>query len=479
MAKPVPITAGIYLGADSSVRIRYPRNMIPIPGQEGVADGHLRPGEGITSFGTGPGADRAGLVWSGTGNDVHYRVMGTKLVTVSSAGVVTAVPSGAGDVGSSGFARMDFGFSLLGVLSGGFLWYWDKTTLAKVTDPNIPASLTDMAWLDSYFIVTDGTNIAVSDIATPTTFNAAKFATTDRPDPVQCLHKVVGKLHVVSRHYIDVFRNAGGSGFPFERVDTAVIPKGAIGRGAACVFNDVLAFVGSGFKEAPSVYLGRNGATERIATTEIDTLLQEYTQTELAAITMDSIFDRGSQLLFVHLPDRSVVYDRIASLKAEQPMWHTRTSGVGDSGQYRARNIVYANGQWIVGDTQPGSAALGVFSKTDMQQYGLPITWDVYTLLLRNAGAGAVMNFIELLAGTGAVAAGTDPMIAASYSQDGGRTFTQNEYIRAGEAGEFMKRLIWYKQGMWQTNRIYKFSGDSGCRMSILSIDPNIDPLRY
>jgi hypothetical protein len=322
-----------------------------------------------------------------------------------------------------------------------------------------------MKWLDGYWIVTDGTNIAVSDIATPTTFNALKFGKTDRPDPVQCILSArVNELIVVSRHYIDFFKNQGGAGFPFQRATSAAINKGAIGRGAACIFGDAVAFVGSGINqgkgEAPSVYLGLNARAIPIATTEIDNLLLEYTSEELATVTVEAMVDRGSQFLFVHLPDRTAVYDAIASAKAQQPMWHIRTSGLDEFGQYRARNITRAN-------------AIGVFSTTDSQHYGEPTRWEVYTLMFRAPGRTVTMASLELLALTGVVTSGTDPRIATSYSHDG-VNFSQERFIHSGQRGDRAKRLIWFRQGTWRNFRVQRIRGDSGSRLSILALDAEL-----
>jgi len=57
-----------------------------------------------------------------------------------------------------------------------------------------------------------------------------------------------------------VFTNVGGSFFPFERVEGAQIQKGCAGTHLACVFVDVLAFVGGGRNEALAVYIGANGS---------------------------------------------------------------------------------------------------------------------------------------------------------------------------------------------------------------------------
>jgi hypothetical protein len=82
------------------------------------------------------------------------------------------------------------------------------------------------------------------------------------------------KLHneptAINRYTTETFNNIGGEGFPFARVDGALIPKGAVGTNACCVFMDNIAMIGSGRNEAVTVYLASNGQYTRIATREID-----------------------------------------------------------------------------------------------------------------------------------------------------------------------------------------------------------------
>ena len=468
----VPILAGTYVDGNPAVRIAYPVNMVPVPGQDGITDGFLRPAEGIRAFATGQGLDRGALVWTGAGNNVHYRVSGTKLVSVSSSGVVTTV----GDVGGSGPARMDFSFDRLGIQSNGKLYYWDNITLAPVTNVNIPPNLIDMVWVDGYWMVTDGTQLAVSDLAAPATFNPLKFGTTDRPDPVQCLLKVLNEVHVISRNFIDVFQNVGGTLFPFARVSSAVISKGAVGTRAACVFEDNVAFVGGGRNEAVSVYLGRNAQTVKISSREIDNLLLDYTTAELSGILMETVLDRGSLFLYIHLPDRTIVYDRAMSQSAGQPVWFQLTTSLADFSQYRARNMTRVNDVWVVGD--PQSSAIGVWSTTDSQHFGTDVRWEFSTPMLRNEARGAIIHELELTALTGATPSGRTPTVSTSYSVDG-RLWSPDRPVASGVIGDTTRRLKWFKQGAWRKYRIQRFRGDSGSRLTAMKLDAVITPLAY
>jgi hypothetical protein len=471
MDQPISILSGIYVRG-SDVRVQLPVNMEPVPAQGGATDDYLRPVEGITALATGLGPDRAAIVWTGAGNGVHYRVSGSKLISVSAAGVVAVI----GDVGGSGHARLDFSFDRLGILSNGKLFFYTGGVLTQVTDPNIPANLVDMCWVDGYWAVTDGTNIAVSDLATPTTFNPLKFGGTDRPNPIKCLLKVVNELTAVSENYIDVFRNAGGAGFPFQRVLSAVITKGAIGTRAACVVENKVAFLGSGREEEPSVYFGGNAQTAKIASMEVDAILRGYTAVELATVTMETQVARGMNRVFVHLPDQSLVYDLTMSAKMGQPIWHIRTSAISGYSRLRAQNYVLAYDRWAVGD--PASLSIGVTTTEGSQHYGEPTRWEIVTGALRAGTRGVTMNRLELLAVTGDVSVGTDPRISVAYSYDG-RVYSAPRFLPSGKVGDTLKKLEWRRLGTWKRFRTLRFQGDSASRISPMALDADMTVLNW
>jgi hypothetical protein len=156
-------------------------------------------------------------------------------------------------------------------------------------------------------------------------------------------------------------------------------------------------------------------------------------------------------------------------------MWHVRASTLNGFAQYRARNIVRASDAWCVGD--PQSSAIGKWSTTSSQHYGTDVRWEFSTPMLRNGGKGAIVKQLELLALTGVVAVGKDPMISTAFSNDG-KTYSQERSIRAGKIGETEKRLVWTPQGYWRNWRIQRFRGDSGAHPPVLQLDADIEALK-
>lgn len=467
----IPILNGIYADNGPDLRTSYPVNLVPVPKKSGISAGFLRPGDGIVGNGTGPGIDRGGINWNG----VCYRVMGTKLVTVASNGAVAVL----GDVGGpvNMLVTMDYSFDRLAIASGGRLYYWSPSLgLIQVTDPDLGIVL-DVVWVDGYFMTTDGTSLIVTDLTDPTQVNPLKYGSSEvDPDPVVALLKLRNEVYALNRNTIEVFDNVGGDFFPFQRIDGAQVQKGVIGTFGCCVFVETVAFLGSGRNEEPGIYLGANANAQKISTQEIDQLLLNYNEAQLATVKLEARNDRAHQHLYVHLPDRTIVYDAAASAELGEQVWFTLTTSTVGFSQYRARNLVWAYDKWLVGD--PQSSAIGYLVDNIGTHWGQIVRWEFGTLIVYNESNGAIFNELEMVSLTGRVALGVDPIITTSYSVDG-VAWSQDRPLRVGTTGKTTKRLAWFQQGHMRNWRIQRFRGDSQAHLSFVRLEAQIEPLAY
>ena len=466
----IPILNGIYTDSTPELRTSYPVNLVPVPKVSGISNGFLRPGDGIVPNGTGPSIDRGGINWQGE----LYRVMGTKLVEINSAGTVTVL----GDVGGpvEQLVTFDYSFDELAIASGGRLYYWDGSTLTQVTDPDLGVVL-DVVWVDGYFMTTDGEFLVVTELSDPTQVNPLKYGSSEvDPDPVVALLKLRNEIYALNRNTIEVFDNVGGELFPFARIDGAQIQKGVIGTQGCCLFIDRIAFLGSGRNEAPSIYVGASAVTEKISTQEIDILLLEYTEAQLALVKLEARNDKNHQHLYVHLPDRTLVYDASASAALQTPVWLTLTTTLSGFAQYRARNLVWVYDKWTVGD--PQSSNIGYLVQDTGHHWGQQVRWEFGTLIVYNESNGAIFNEMELVSLTGSIALGENPQISTSYSLDG-QTYSQEKFIAVGTIGNRKKRLAWFQQGHMRNWRIQRFRGDSDAHVSYVRLEAQIEALAY
>jgi hypothetical protein len=467
----IPILNGIFTDNGPDFRTSYPVNLIPVPKANGISEGFLRPADGLIANGTGPGVDRGGINWNG----VCYRVMGSKLVTVGPTGTITIL----GDVGNDGnLVTLDYDFDQLGIASNNNLFFWNPvtSTLSQNTDPDLGPVL-DMVWVDGYWMTTDGEFLVVTDLGNPLAVNPLKYGSSEiDPDPVVALLKLRNEIYALNRYTIEVFDNVGGDLFPFQRIEGAQIEKGVVGTHACCVYLENIAFLGSGFNESPGIYIGANSQTQKISTQEIDMLLLEFTEAQLAEVKLEARNDRSHQHLYVHLPNKTVVYDASASQDLGQPVWFILTSSLVDYSQYRARNLVWCYDKWLVGD--PANSNVGYMSQDISSHYGQKVRWEFATTILYNEGRGAIITNLELVGLTGSVAFGLDPTINTSYSTDG-QTWSQQKFIKAGKQGQRAKRLVWFQQGWMRNWRIQRFQGNSDAHIAFARLEAQIEGLAF
>lgn len=463
----IPIVSGIYADNSPDFRTQYPVNLTAVPKPTGITDGYLRIADGIVSNGTGPGVCRGGIEWEG----VEYRVMGTKLVSVTSEGVTTTL----GDVGGTGDVTMVYSFDYLAIASGLNLFLCNGTSVVQVTDEDL-GDVLDVQWLGGYFMTTDGENLVVTELNDPFSVNPLKYGSSEiDPDPVVGLLTLRNEIYAINRHTIEVFRNIGGDNFPFQRVDGGQIERGAIGTHCAVAYMNRIAFMGGGRNEAISVRLGLSGTDVKISTREIDLILAGYSEAVLADAYMETRSDNGNEVLIVHLPDRTLCFDGAVSESMGSPVWYELSSGIG-GGAWDARHLVYINGRWSVGSAT--SSNIGYLSREVFTHWGDKVTWSFGVPVLYNESRGVQVHELELVVLTGSSPFGSDPVITTQHSKDG-VVWSQAKPCRVGTLGERSQRIRWARCGTARNWRAQRFQGDSDAPLSIARLEARIEALAW
>lgn len=491
----IPILSGILTDNKLDFQVSYPVNMVPVAESSGINNGFLRPHDGITELGTGPGVDRGGVVGR---FGVHYRVMGTKLVSIDADGVATELAEIPGVDQIPFKVKSSYSFDLLAIVSQRRLYYYNTSgktltydvgqstettippdTLVKVTDVDLGRPI-DCVFINGVFVITDGEVIRSSSITNPVQFNPLSYESSEfDPDPVKALIVLKKEIYALNRYSIELFRaeiTGGDIYLPFVPIQGAQIERGCVGTNACCAFNNTIAFLGGGHNEPISVYLGVNAQSLKIATRTIETLLSNYTESQLSSVIIEPRSYKNHDQLYIHLPDRTIVYDAAMSEAFEKPVWFQLSGAAEGFSVYPARRFTYAHQKWFVGD--PTSNSISVFDDTVSSQRGEKAGWQVDTPVIYNQGNGLIIHDLELVALTGMVHFGKTPRISMSYSHDG-KTFSQRKYIEVGKTGERMKRLLWTNNGEVRNWRIQRIEGDSDSHLSIARLEAKVEPLFY
>jgi hypothetical protein len=273
-----------------------------------------------------------------------------------------------------------------------------------------------------------------------------------------------------------MFTNIGGIGFPFQRVDGAQLQRGVVGTHACIVYMEHIAFLGSGRDESPAVWLGSNGALAKLSTREIDQILLNYNEEELARVVMETHSESGLDHLYIRLPDQTLVYDGAASKVVGDPVWMIHTTSITGLGQHRASNRAWCYNRSIVGD--PQSSAVGYQTDSVTTHWGQKIGWDFGTMIVYNEGRGLIFHELELVCLSGRTLLGTDPQIGTEYSLDG-EVWSQMKYVKVGKQGERAKRIVWLQQGSMEHWRMQRFSGTSDAKLSFARLEARVEPLVF
>lgn len=431
----IPILNGIRATNRAKLRVSLPINLEPTLIDSGLSKGYLAACPGISQFadGTAYGEDRGGIVWNG----LQYRVLGTKLVSVSSAGVVAVL----GDVESDGKpVTMDISFDLLGVASNLKLWFWDGGTLTQNTDEDL-GDVIDMQWIDGYWQTTDGTSLVVTELTDPLAVDPLKYGSSEAdPDSVTGVLKVPGESVALNRYSIEFFRNVGGLGYPFARVTTAQIDKGCIGPHAKCRLGASLAFVGGGKGEGISVYVAGNGTAESLSIAELDEALNALSDADLATVELERRFQEQEERLLVHLPDRTWVFMPDASSKAQQKIWYQIGGGARGEARYPVRHLTLAYGKWVGGDS---AGRLGWLDPDVKSHFGEIVGEQFSTLLIYSKASDFILGQTELVGLPGRTPFGTTPKVWMSFTRDG-ETWSQEFKASMGGPGVRRERVVWW-----------------------------------
>jgi len=464
----LPILSGVYSQKGPDFEASYPVNLVPNFQETSISEGYLRSAPGIDVFAVGAGTDRGGYNWNGT----LYRVSGTTLLSVSSTGIASIV----GDVGGSSRVSFASSFDRMAIASNEELWYYDGTTLSQVTDPDLGVVL-DVVWQDGYFITTDGTNIVITELNDPTQVDPLAYGSAEAdPDSILGLLTIRGELYVLGQRTIEVFYNTGvvtdAAPFPFQRQRGAQIDKGIVGTHAKCLFLDSFAFCGAARNEQPKIYVAGLGQATAISTRGIERMLAAVD--DPSTIVLEARNGDGANTLYVHLPDQTLVYDHEASQAAQTPVWYRLASGIYADQAYRARNFVYAYGQWHCGDIQ--SFNLGVLVDTNDNQFGDKTEWKFDCQLVYSQGKGAICHDLELVGFYGRATPGSEPIAFMSWTDDG-VAWSQERAARTGFSGQRSLRVAWRRNGFFRQWRAFRFRGITGTPVSFSRLEANIEQL--
>lgn len=445
MAKQaIPFVGEAYAVASAAVSSQECINLYPQIEKDGKTVAALYGTPGLSVFGTyGDGPVRMVHVMGA----FLYVLSGDTLFEVDSAGSGTdkgTVNSSTGDVSYD-----DNGTQLCFVIPGdNQSWIYTVIGgLAQITDADFVTSAT-VTFIDSYFVFSrkDSAQFHISAVNDGTVYNALDFATAESdPDLLISAVKINDQLWLFGEISTEIWHNTGNSTFTFEKIIGATIDRGCAAAGSIVRIDNSVMWLGD-----DGIFYRAADAPLRISTHAIETSISGYIKIDDARSY--TYVDRGHTFYVTTFPSEDVtwVYD------VSTQMWHRRKSdGVGrhfgsEYVKFRRNKLVGSFNSGIIYKydnlvyTDNGSTIL----RTRVEK---PIFGDTRRMFMPELQ-------VDFEGGVGLTTGqGSDPQAMLSWSDDQGKTWSNEIWASIGKKGDGTTRARWTRLGQFR-QRIFKLT---------------------
>lgn len=424
---------------------------------------YLYASPGLREFVDLDGGEVRGLHLMG---DYIFAVVDSLLYRVDHGG--TALSLGAIE-GAGPVTMADNGTQLAIVVSTGTGYIATTTDLDEITDSDFP-SVSSVDYVDGYFIFsqTDTDQFIISEILDGTVYDALDFASSEGlPDNIVRVLVDHREVWLFNETSTEVWVNSGAASFPFQRQDGTFIERGCAAKFSVAKMDNSVFWLG----DDKIVYRANGYQPARISTHAIERAIEKYDVVSDAIGWTYTQHGHSFYVLTFPTADQTFVFDAATNL------WHERKSGTDEFARWRVNCGVAAFGKIIVGDSESGklfyldpetySEDGGVLQRVAMSS---PIASENKWLQMASLE-------IEFDGGQGLTTGqGSDPMCWLSWSDDGGRTWS-NEYSRAlGKRGEYRTRVRWNRLGQFR-QRMFRMTYSNATPFALLAANADVTKL--
>jgi len=420
-------------------------------------------GEGRTDFvcyGT-PGRALFSTIGAGTVRgqisalNVLYAVVGSTLYRITNSGTATAL----GTIEGTLPVDMAFNGGQIDIVAEAKSYYFDVLTNALTEHSGAgfeqASSCTSIA---SYTIMSVNNSGRFRwRLINDTTWPVLNFATAEsESDNLVAVRAVANDVALLGTNTVEWWGPTGNAGADaFAKTATAAANTGCAARDTATVVDSGLMWVGrDGGAGGVSVYRAEGYAPRKVSPPEVDNYLEQVS--DLSTLSAFAYQQRGHLFYVLTYPQEwTLAWDISTNL------WSYRKTGSWPMGAeplggWDAATFATAYGKQIVGGADGNLHQLMADQYTENNA---GIVREATSAQLSHDGRRAFMSRLELdiEAGVGLVTGqGSDPLVMACWSDDGGRTWTNPRTAQMGPAGHNRFRAIWHACGSYR-NRIIRF----------------------
>jgi hypothetical protein len=463
----IPFVGASYRERSSNLDAQACINLYPVQGESGAAKTI------IALYGT-PGMRRLASFDSGPVRGLHRPTDGSTAIVVSGNAVYRYTPQGvATKIGNIDSLSTPVGIEDNGtqavIVTGqsGYLVDLAANTVAQIIDEAFYGA-SSIAILNGYMIFNrPDTNQFYLSGANDVTFDALDFASAESNfEPIVRVLVDHGEVLLFKRTVTELWRPTGDLDFPFARDTNAVIEQGCVAPWSVVGMDNSVFWLGQNLDGGGIIWRLNGYTPQRVSTNAIETAIASYG--DISDAQAYAYQQEGHTFYVLTFPTAGATWCYDASTQ----LWHQRAyldPATGKLGRHRSTCHMYFAGLHIVGDCRTG--ALFALDLDYFYDDGDPLPairaaahiadpdyqWIVHNRLQVDVETGVGLN-----AGQGAA-----PCALLDWSDDGGRTWSNQHPAPMGAIGKYGTRVRWNRLGRAR-DRVYRITITDPVRRVIL-----------
>ncbi len=453
---PIPLIGPSYENRALPLSAQVTKGLIPEinPEARNVISLHAFPG--LKTFSTLSGDGRGTHVMDG----VMYAVYGQTLSSIDEDGAATSIGTIQG-TSICGFANN--GEQMI-IVTGDVMYMYTASTdtLEPITDASVEKSTT-IAFINSQFVMDNNEDLSFrGEFVTTqvtTTLTAADFvdaldyaAADAHPDDITRIIIHNGMVLFFGTDGIDPWWNTGVGSPPFAAVQASFRPYGLAGRDAIAQTDEFVYFLDD--QRIPRRMYGL-----QVSNIGNPALAAEWASYERVdnAVCMAYILDQRNYFQ-INFPtaNRSWLYHE------QSNSWYQLSYKTKDQ-RHRAMSHQFVYGKNLMQDYANGKLYeldFDTYTDNDEVIQRRRTTAVIHGGLYGAPGSRLWFDRVIFVIETGiglSTGQGSDPQLVTRYSDDGGRTYSAEEWHDLGAGGDYLTKVVLFQQGS-STERIYELT---------------------
>lgn len=336
------------------------------------------------------------------------------------------------------------------IITDGNGYVWNGTTLTQINDVDFPNARW-MGLINGYYITSDRNTGYI--YSSELTYDPTSWLANDRDNadlnPDNILWGMVDKreLYLFGDKSTEIWYYDAGSNFPFAPVPNGSFNIGIMCEYAAGTIGNSIYFMGN-----DGIVYELNGYTPvRISTHSIESKIEGFTKSCRCLTWSES----GHAMVGFKFAEGTIVYDLSTQLWNYRRTYNSKTWDVDF--------IINGYGGYYTGGPTLGKLTPDLFT-----EYGDILRAECQSAAVYNKNNLLPHDRLELIFETGV----GDAQVMLEFSDDGGRTWSNEIWEGLGSTGEYAHRVMFYRLGS-SRDRVYNYSISDPYRRILISANLN------